>query len=196
MQKLCCLLPATVAVCAILSMAQGETPDPDPSHVQPWDTYQRAFVTPGAAGDGGVGEVTVFALTVNGDPVENASVEIYFGPCVLCMDSQDPGLTGVTDENGECVLNPAIGGCDGCVVGVRANGITISTYTTIVSTDWDGHEANGVVGATDFAFFSTSLRATQNDCADHNGDGIVNGLDFSMFATSFKRGDANAGGCQ
>jgi hypothetical protein len=177
-------------------MAEAETPDPDPSSVQPWDTYQRAFVTPGTAGDGGVGEVTVVALTVNGDPVQNASVEIYFGPCVLCMDSQDPGLNGVTDENGECVLNPAIGGCDGCVVGVRVNGLTISLYTTIVSTDWDGHRTDGVVGAPDFAFFATAFRVTQDDCADYNGDGVVNGLDFSMFATSFKRADENPGGCE
>jgi hypothetical protein len=184
----------------------ANNPDPDLSTVEPWDTYEQAFVAPG---DGGlrtnIDEVTVTVVNDEGDPIEGATVVIDVGQgggglseeCPnLCIDPIDPGLEATTNALGIAVLNPRVGGCDICTVIVRANGVTIAVYDFINSTDWDGSAADGAVTGADFSFFATAFKTTQDACADYNGDGDVTGSDFSVFATSFKGGDANPNGCE
>jgi hypothetical protein len=187
------ILILVLGVCA----ATAETPDPPCADVMPWDVYGKAFVTPGASSEGGVGEIVVTVRNMDCEPIEGSFVEVDFSDCPnVCINPEDDGLTGVSGEQGVVVLNPQVGGCDECTVIVRASGVTIATYQSMASTDWNGQEADGVVGVADFAFFSTAFKVTGHECADFNGDEVVNGLDFSIFSTSFKRGDANLGGCQ
>jgi hypothetical protein len=163
----------------------------------PWDIYGKAFVSPGPNSEGGVGEIVVTVRNMDCEPIEGSVVEVDFSDCFdVCINPGENGLTGISDEQGVVVLNPQVGGCEECTVIVRASGVTIAVYYTMASTDWNGQEADGVVGVADFAFFSAAFKVTGDECADFNGDEVVNGLDFSIFSTSFKRGDANAGGCE
>jgi hypothetical protein len=179
-----------------LGIYQGAAGVPDPcSEITPW--LDIAYVTPGPNSEGGVGEVIITVRNDNCDPIPNADVWIDLSDCQdLCINPGDAGLAGTTNAEGVVVLNPQVGGCEDCLVIIRANGVTIFAYPRITSTDWNGQEADGVVGVADFAFFSTAFKVTQDLCADYNGDGAVNGTDFSIFATSFKRADENPGGCE
>jgi hypothetical protein len=199
---------ALVAVILLFASihASAEVPDPDLSTVEPWDTYNQAFVAPGD-GSGfrtNVDDLVVLVLNSVGDAIEGATVVIDFdasggglraGCSSVCVDPIDAGLTAETNELGIAVLNPLAGGCDNCTVTVRANGATIGTYDFVNSTDWNGSAADGAVTGADFAFFATAFKDTQDRCADYNGDGAVTGTDFSIFATSFFGGDMNPGGC-
>lgn len=184
-----------VLVLAIVAtQAIAGVPDPC-STISPWDVYGHAFMTPGPGA--GLGEVEIFVCDpFDNEPVEGADVVIDLFDCdQLCINPGEDGLTGISDANGIVRLKPQVGGCEDCLVVVRANGVTIGVYESVRSTDWDGEEADGIVGVPDFAFFATAFRVTQNVCADYNGDGAVNGTDFAMFATSFRRIDVNPGGC-
>lgn len=184
--------------------ASAEVVDPDLSTVEPWDTYDLALVAPGGGRFTGIDSVTVEVRNQDGDPIEGATVVIDLGGgggglgrgCDVCVDPVDPGLTAVTDASGTAVLNPKVGGCDVCTVIVRANGVTIAVYEVIVSTDWNGFDADGMVTGADFAFFSTAFKQSQDPCSDYLGDGGVSGSDFSFFSTSFKGDDTNPNGCE
>jgi hypothetical protein len=171
-------------------------PDPIFSTTEPWDTYGQAFVAPGEQSP--VDEVTVTVVDMAENPIPNAFVEIRFEGCSdICIDPiAENGLYGWTDEDGIAVLNPHVGGCDDCEVRVLANGMCISAYSFMTSTDWNSDEANGIISLEDFAFFATAFLGTQNLCADYNGNGVVGPEDFAMFAVSFKAFDANEAGCQ
>lgn len=173
-------------------------PDPDVSYAQPWDDYGRVLVTPGSQSS--VGEVNVAVLYQSGvcvEPIAGSAVEIDLSDCsTLCIDSAHDGLFGVTDEDGMAILDPRVGGCEECVVLVKASGVTIAVYDRVVSPDWDGAQADGHVGGADFAFFATAFKQSQDTCADYNGDGLVSATDFSLFSQSFQAGDANEGACQ
>lgn len=172
-------------------------PDADLSSALPWDEYGHALVTPGA--QSAVGEVVVLALYEVGscqEPVEGADVEIDLSQCSnLCVDPVEDGLSGITGPDGSVTLNPRVGGCEDCVVLIRAHGVAIAAYLRVVSTDWDGSRADGKVAGADFAFFATAFKQTQDTCADYNGDGVVSGPDFAILAASFASGDANQEEC-
>jgi hypothetical protein len=200
-------LPLIAAILLFGSIpVSAEVIDPDLSTVEPWDTYGLALVAPGGGRFTGIDSVTVEVRNQDGDPVEGATVVIDLGgsgggddprsECDVCVDPVEPGLTGVTDEFGIAYLNPKVGGCDVCTVVVRANGVTIAVYELIVSTDWNGFNADGMVTGADFAFFSTSFKQSQDPCSDYLGDGGVSGSDFSFFSTSFKGDDTNPNGCE
>lgn len=179
-----------------IGVATAGIPPVPCSRAMPWDDYGHALVTPGPGSEGGVGEVEVF-VCYDDEPVAGADVAIDLSDCQhLCINPGDAGLAGITDSDGIVILNPQVGGCEDCNVIIRANGITIRTYFGIKSTDWNGDEADGIVGVSDFAFFATAFKVTQDECADYNGDGAVNGTDFALFATSFRRLDENPAGCE
>jgi hypothetical protein len=174
----------------------GDPPCPPIMDISPWDAFGQAFVSPGT---GSVDELTVRIVEYDCDPgpFPNIDIEIDVTGCSgLCINPGDDGLTGVTDEASTAVLNPQVGGCADCSVVVRGNGVTLAVYERVVSTDWDGTEADGVVDARDFAFFATAFRVTQAPCADYNGDDVVGATDFAVFAEAFKSADANDGGCR
>jgi hypothetical protein len=196
------VMVVTALVTQPIGVSAG-APDPPFCPIEPWNTYGHAFVTPGSNSEGGVGEVSIQVFNINGDPIPGAFVEIRVSDCMfdvdMCLNPGGAGLTGTTNDQGIVVLNPQIGACGECEtfpIVVLASGVTIGSYPRIVSTDWDGVEADGFVGVADFAFFSTAFKVTGDECADYNGDGVVNGADFAIFSTSFKRGDANTGGCE
>lgn len=170
-------------------------PDPFPSSVQPWDDFGQVFVSPGTQSN--IDEVTIRVLQTDGDPYPCANVGIFSDCSDLCVDPEE-NLTfvGETDVDGYLTVNLQVGGCADCDIYVRVDGVSIGYYPRIVSTDWDGAEADGRVSAADFAFFTTAFKHTQDYFADYNGDGVVSGTDFAMFSVSFKAGDENGQGCR
>lgn len=174
----------------------ADPPCPPVTSVSPWDAYGQAFVSPGA-GPADELTVTIQEADCEPGPFPGINIEIDVSQCSgLCVNSGDDGLTGVTDEESTAALNPEVGGCGDCVVVIYGNGVALSVFDRIVSTDWDGTEADGRVDARDFAFFATAFRVTQSACADYTGDGVVGGADFALFAEAFKSADANGEGCR
>ena len=177
----------TLIAATLASSALAGVPEPYPVEIEPWNTYGRAFVTPGS--QSGTDSVLITVLNADYEPISNAVVDIDLSNCEdLCICNPD-GLTGVTDQDGQVRLNPRVGGSEECPVIVRANAVTIGVYEMITSTDWGSNGCDGVVGAADLAFFGAAFNATQNPRADYNGDGWVGGVDLSMFAASFISGD-------
>ncbi|MCK4413315.1 MAG: VWA domain-containing protein [Candidatus Eisenbacteria sp.] len=147
--------------------------------VEPWDTYGQAFISPG--NQSGVDAVTVTITSEEGVPFEGIDIELDFSACTvweyLCIDLPDDGFTGTTGPDGVAILDPRAGGCQDCVVTVRANGIAVKSYPRVVSTDWDGSVADGRVDSNDEAYFLTG-----GLCADYDGDGMVGIVDLHTFA--------------
>lgn len=93
---------------------------------EPWDTNGCVFVTPGQ--DSPVDNVVITLLNDDFEPIEGAHVVIDFSNCPNMIYCSPDGLSGVTNAAGQVLLNPSVGGCDDCVVVVRAEGQTICFY--------------------------------------------------------------------
>ena len=181
-------LPSTLV--DSVSAAPACIPDLGLSSVEPWDTFGKVFVSPGT--QSGIDEVTITVLCSASIPSVGSVVEVQFIGCDdLCFyDPADHIITGVTDNAGQFVFDPRIGGCDMCVVRVSIDGAVLAEYTEVASPDWDGTQADGVVDAADEAWITTEIGAGSSEpCADYNGDGsatlyesiifsAANGVDF------------------
>jgi hypothetical protein len=182
-----------ILVFAFVGTAAADIPDEENSSCEPWDTNGCAFITPGLPSEGksAIDCITVNVRNSDNDPIEGVQVDINFSNCTgLCWCDPPMESSGLTGPDGTTVICFSGGGCEQCTVIVRADGVTICTYQDVRSTDWDGSACDGIVGGSDFAFFATAFKVTQDPCADYNCDGSVGGIDFSMFAISFSAGDA------
>lgn len=160
-----------------------------------WDGESFALVTPGTQSS--VDELAIVVRDANAFPIPGVAIEVVFSGCTnLCIDAPVAGLTGVTDASGAVVLNPRVGGCDTCDIEILAAGIPVRSYPQrrVISTDWDGSQADGVVGPADSVAFVAAL-GTNNPCFDYSGDGFVNLSDIATFSTSYFAGDANLTPC-
>lgn len=170
---------------------------PSLSTVSPWDARGQAFVVPGATG---ADLVTVTVRDACGSPVPGAVVAIDLSGCSgLCIDSPD-GLSGVTNASGVVQLDPRVGGCADCPITITVNGVVIRTFNRVVSADWDGSSADGLVNCRDYLHFQPILAAgVFDDCTDFNGDGLVNIQDSIILAPIINSHAANSvpclGGC-
>ena len=181
---------SVVGVLFAASAARAGAPDPGSSSVDPWDGYGHALVIPGSASD--LDDVTIVVRDASGTPLPNVDVSISLSGCeMLCIDSPDDGLTGTTGGSGEVTLNPRVGGCAICDVVVVADGVEIRSLSRVVSPDWDGVIADGVVTACDSAYFAGAL-GSSDPCADYDGDGVVGVFDLPFLAA---RGESNAQTC-
>ncbi|UCF06280.1 MAG: choice-of-anchor D domain-containing protein [bacterium] len=147
------------------------------------------MVSPGI----GLDTVTVTVRDASNNPCPYVLVEVDVSDCSgLCIDTPN-GLSAVTDSNGVAYIDARVGGCDACNVVVRADGITIRTYSRIVSADWDGSWADGVVDSLDLDFLMLYYNVSYEVCADYNGDGLVDISDFSFLGDFW--GNANSVPC-
>ncbi|MFB3907012.1 MAG: hypothetical protein ACE15D_01285 [Candidatus Eisenbacteria bacterium] len=174
------------------SMAQY-VPDPEHCSVLPWDGTGRVLVIPGSTVS--LDRVTVTVRNVFGDPMADVAVEIVFQDCLdLCIDPEDPDLGPKrTDGAGRVEFNPRVGGCADCGIEVVADGIPIRHFTTVVSPDWDGWMADGIVDDGDWTFFDVACGMDPlPPCVDYNGDGVCSASDMQLLAQS--TGSVNPGG--
>ncbi|MBD3335463.1 MAG: hypothetical protein GF355_08090 [Candidatus Eisenbacteria bacterium] len=161
---------------------------------EPWDTMGFVFVSPGR--ESGIDVVQMRLTDDLGNPIPDIEIVVDISGCFdLCVDPVDPGLTGVTDANGELTLDPQVGGCEDCTVIVRGNGVTVGVYGSVHSTDWNGNAASGRVGPGDLAFFAGAFLVTQDACADYTGDDAVGPSDLAVFSASFRGADSNSEEC-
>lgn len=164
-------------------------PDPKKSAVGPWDAYGHAFVSPGT--QSGVDTVRITVRDFSGAPLPDSPVEIRFFDCArLCIDYPETGLSGTTDAGGRVALDPRVGGCDDCTIQVTADSLVIRTYTKVVSTDWNGIQADGLVEGTDVLWFLSAMRS-QDVCGDYDGSGIVGSEDSLLIMAAQLALDAN-----
>ncbi len=191
----------TLVVLALLSLAglaatphqAFAQPDAGQSSVEPWDTLGKAMVYPGNTLD--IDEVTVTVRNAAGTLLTGTNVTIDFiGHVTLCIEGPDSSLTAISDSNGEARFNPRIGGCDVCLVEVRADGVLLSSFSQVISQDWDGVQADGIVNVTDAAWFTVQL-GTNEACADYNSDGIVDYLDGAITGPGWVQSDRNPTPC-
>jgi hypothetical protein len=166
-------------------------PYPDSCQVEPWDTYDVAFVCPGLDED----SLTVFVADAAGDPIPDLLVEIEVASCSGLAIDCPGGLYAYTDSFGIAFLDPRIGGCDDCSVFIHAGGVLIRTYNKIVSPDWNGIEADGIVHLDDMSYFNQVYQIGPYDaCADYNGDGNVDEQDELIFLDCFGKQNDYPGG--
>jgi hypothetical protein len=165
----------------------ADVPDPQYCSVSPWDSWEQAFVTPGQ--ESNADEITITVHNNADLPIDAADVELDFSGCAARCEGT-LGLSGLTAATGLLTLNPEMGGCEDCTVIVRANGVTIATYSRMVSTDWSGASCDGQCDPIDLSFFAASFNVTGDACADYNNDG-VDPADLSKFANSFNSGDTH-----
>jgi hypothetical protein len=164
------------------------------SVIDPWDTYHQAFVIPGSERSGDA--LTIVVRDHNGDPLPDSPVEIDLSSCShLCTDTPVNGLNGTTDAFGRLALDPRVGGCSECAVQVKANGQIFRTYPRVVSPDWDGSWADGVVGIEDRDYFWSVLNShSYSPCADYNGDSVVDNDDLIIHAAAWMHQNADTCG--
>jgi len=174
----------------------GEPPviiDPALSVVEPWDTMGQALVSPGTAS--GVDLVSVMVADDQGEPIEGSTVSLVFlADCdALCLDPAQPAIEVVTDPAGLADLDAAAGGCDFCTVQVWADSVLLRSFSTVVSPDWDGGWADGLVDTADRDWL-LSVMGTSNGCGDLDGDGLVGQSDLDLLDIAL--GDTNSTLCE
>ncbi len=161
------------------------------SSIDPWDIANRVFVSPGT--QSGVDQTTITLRDSDNELMPYTYVRVDFGDCYpLCIGGDPPVVEGVTDANGELVLDPEVGGCAECEVRVVADGVVLRTYPRVVSTDWDGEWGDGQVDGSDSEYFQEMLGLGAGDCADYDGDGSVSVEDYIIFTQSYVAGDVNS----
>ncbi len=170
---------------------------PDPICVSTsLDTTQRLLMIPDL--DGGsphaAGSFTVTIKNNDCVPIPDAIVVVSLSGLGeertrLCGSSV---VTATTDANGVAEFNIAGGGCykgQGAVV-IRANGVEVRNFQSLVSPDYAGHDNEGIAGRSslsvtvlDFATFGMAWNGGMGgaSCHDYNNDGAMDAGDFSVF---------------
>jgi hypothetical protein len=166
---------------------------------------RKFFVSPGTQSEVGAIEVTV--RDWGSRPIPQALLEINFINCDdLCFETGHDSLAATTDLDGSVAFDPQIGGCDTCEVRVEVfgqiaweSGVHLDSFFEVVSTDWNGFEADGKVDQQDSLWFANQARLHPDDrdpCSDYNDDGKLDEQDATAFTVAFIEGDTNdSGGC-
>lgn len=167
-------------------------PDSLLSSVDPWDGRRGLLVSPGT--QSGIDQTTVTLLDIRGNPCPGVPIDVQLTGCRhLCVGTPD-GLTGTTGPAGTLTLDPRVGGCDSCDIGVRAGGDLLRHYSRVVSTDWNGYWADGIVNQRDLNYWLTQYGSGPGEsCADYNGDGMVDATDLGLLGVSLSAGDFHPG---
>ena len=144
-----------------------------------WDEVNTVVVAPGF--HGGVDSDAVIRDGY-GDLRPGTRVDVHFSSncTLLCIDPMEPNLTGFADASGNYTFNPAVGGCDDCLVEIHLDREVARIFSQVRSPDWDGSEANGRVDDWDLQFFYDSLYGGYATCADYFHDGILNIADVGI----------------
>ena len=164
---------------SFVTIARAQAPDPYHCSAEPWDTRGNAIVVPGSVSYNEHDKLTVIVRDEFNNPIQDADVSIVFLDCTdLCIDTPS-GLSGTTDVNGIVILIPSVGGCEICTINIMADGVLIKSYSQVISPDWDGSWADGIVDSDDYDYFATIYNTTE-PCGDYDGDGNTSLPDMSI----------------
>jgi hypothetical protein len=196
-----------ISLCALALIAGAASADvPDPSNcTSDLDDVGRLLLIPGGEDPWQPNSAADFCVNVRNAadaPINNAVVEILVGGqagnYVGICDFQE--LVKNTDVAGDVCFNIAGGGCykgfpDACVI--RANGVTIRTYTMVMSPDYTNFDNVGVPGRwdltvapTDLASFITAYAGGTGpaSCHDYDNNLTTGPTDLAVFVASYYGG--------
>jgi hypothetical protein len=202
------LLISVCALALIAGVAYADVPDPTNCTCD-LDDVDRLLIIPGGDVDGArvwapnaAANFCVNVRNAANGPINNAVVEILVGGqagnYVGICDFQE--LVKNTDISGNVCFNVAGGGCykgfpDACVI--RANGVTIRTYTNVMSPDYTNFDNVGVPGRwsltvdpTDLASFITAYAGGTGpaSCHDYDNNATTGPTDLAVFVASYYGG--------
>jgi hypothetical protein len=120
-------------------------------------------------------------------PISGASVVLTLGASnVLCGSTI---LTGTTNGSGQTTISLGGGGCAHNIALsaiVKANGVTIRSYSNSKSPDYDGAGGNLSVTLADFVKFSREFLDTDPaECHDYDNNGNCGIEDLITFGPTF-----------
>ncbi|MBD3161544.1 MAG: hypothetical protein GF346_04915 [Candidatus Eisenbacteria bacterium] len=190
-------------VCALALATAANADVPDPSQcLSSLDDTGRLYMCPDDnTGDCAAADFTVTVKNANNDVIPNATVEILVGGqvdgyTVICAGEV---LVQNANANGVAMFNIAGGGCykaaDACVI--RANGVEIRTYDTVVSADYSFSDNGNTVGGGDYDVDPVDLGAFvaayqggvgPTSCHDYNNDGGTEPVDLGTFVAAYQGG--------
>jgi hypothetical protein len=174
------------------SVAFADVPDQSNCEVSPADALNGLVFCPllPAAIPASVNLITVRNSSNN--PIPNASVVVTVtGTTTLCSATV---LTGTTNASGQVTLTLGGGGCAHNVALsgiIKANGVTIRSYSNVKSPDYDGASGSLLVDLSDFISFKDQfLDAAPNECHDYDNNGDTDLGDLIIFSAPFNAGNS------
>lgn len=200
------LLISVCALALIAGAAYADVPDPSNCTCTLDDVGTgRLLMIPGGDTPWAPNPAANFSLNIRNTadaPIDNAVVEILVG-------GQVDGYTGIcnyqqlvknTNASGDVDFNVAGGGCykgqpDACVI--RANGVVVRTYTTVMSPDYLNYDNAGTpdrwsltVAPTDLSSFISAYSGGVGpaSCHDYDMTGTTGPTDLSVFVASYYGG--------
>lgn len=193
------LLVASLALVLSAFAAYADVPSPDLSTTT-LDATGRLYMCPDGLGDCPSASFTVTVRNASGNPINNAVVEVLIGgqgvQTVICA-----GQTLTANTNASGVVNFNVGG-GGCLkqtdaVVIRANGVTIRSFSEVMSSDYAGTDDVGIanrwdkrVNAVDLSAFVAAYvgGSGPSSCHDYNNTGVTDPVDLSTFVAAYKSG--------
>jgi hypothetical protein len=192
-----------IALLVLVLLAAGagtSFADPDPlCCLTSLDASQRLLLIPDNDG-ADPSPFGSFTVTINNpacNPVPDAIVEVtvHEGPTTgLCGSATTVKLT---DAHGIARFNIPGGGCfkGPHAVIIRANGVTVREFQTVMSPDYAGWDNAGIpdrwslsVTVLDFVSFATAFADRGASCHDYNNDGTTGAVDLSIFGQTWLMG--------
>jgi hypothetical protein len=169
------------------TVATADVPDPSFCSVSPADALNGLVLAPNLPGYI-TASVNVVTVHNNVDaPIANAAVVVTLGASnVLCGSTV---LTGTTNGSGQTTISLGGGGCAHAVplsAIIKANGVTIRSYSNVKSPDYDGAGGDLTVSLADFVKFSREFLDTDpNQCHDYDNNGNCGIEDLITFGPTF-----------
>lgn len=166
----------------------SELPDPSACTVLPADALVGLVLCP-AVPLGPISQAvnTITVISNLGEPMADAAVVVL----LTSATSACPGtvLTGSTSTAGVCTITLSASGCSGGSPGsgvIKANGITIRSYSNVKSPDFDGAGGNGVVDLADLLSFAAQFNGQHPaECHDYDNNHLCNLGDLVVFSGGF-----------
>jgi len=181
------LLSAAFALALCSTIAMADVPDPGQCSVSPSDALGGVVCCPNIPSALTESINTITVRNSGGTPISGAST-------VVLLTASNPAcpaavLTGTTNGSGVVTITVAASGCangipSACVI--KANGVTIRSFTNCKSPDFDGAGGNGLVNLSDLIAFANEFNGiTIPGCHDYTNDHATNLSDLIPFGSAF-----------
>lgn len=190
-------------VCALALATAAYADVPDPSNCSSTlDQTGRLYMCPDGLGDCPAANFSVVIRNAANNPINNAVVEILIagqvdGYTIICSGQT---LTDNTDASGTVSFNVGGGGCfkgtNACVI--RANGVEVRSYDTVVSADYAFSNNGGNIGGDydvdpiDLGAFVGAYQGGVGPVSCHDYDNLLNPgtgpTDLGTFVAAYKGG--------
>lgn len=169
------------------TVVSAEVPDPSFCTVNPADALNGVVLGPNLPAPVPASVNVVTVKNSANAPIPAASVVVTLGAGnVLCGSTV---LTGTTNGAGQTTITLGGGGCQHNIALsaiVKANGVTIRSYSNAKSPDFDGAGGNLSVQLGDLIKFSNEfLGAETPQCHDYDNDANCGLSDLIVFSPAF-----------